>query len=98
MALRRRLVFWATWVVTLCSRMALTQSRVVPLVGTQRPWMKAAQLGHHVAFGRTAGLGELEVDQQSMAILHQRVTDVREPGLKAAAFPGQPQRTAVGLK
>jgi hypothetical protein len=57
--------------------------------------MKAAQLSvvqqlrHQVAFGRAGGVAQLEVDQQTMAILHQRVTQVRQLGLEATSFLGQ---------
>jgi site-specific DNA recombinase len=68
------------------------RASVVRLVGTQCSWMKAAQLRvvqqvrHHVALSRAGGLSDLEVDQQPVAILHQRVSHVRQLRLEATAF------------
>jgi site-specific DNA recombinase len=68
---------------------------VVPLVGTQRLGMEAAQpgfldqAGHHVPLGCASGGGDLKVDQQTMPILHQRLTHVAQLGLLARAFAAQ---------
>src|SRR5580704_532605 len=43
-----------------------------------------------LGLGVAGRLGELEVDEQAVAVLHQRVAGIAELGLLAAAFAGQP--------
>ena len=57
---------------------------VITLVGAQGPRVEATfvrlvdQLGRHVSVGSAGRLGELEVDQPTVAIVHQRMTHERQ--------------------
>ncbi|MDQ6673532.1 MAG: recombinase family protein [Chloroflexota bacterium] len=65
---------------------------VITLVGAQCPGMEAAQASivdqarHHVPLSRAGGRCDLEVDQQAMPILHQRLAHVAEASFLAGTF------------
>src|SRR6266496_5551615 len=94
-ALRRPLVFFATWGVTFRSRRSATQPWVsYPLVRRQGARLEASfarlvhQIWHGVSFSGAGRLAQLKVHHEAVAVLHQRVTCVRQTGFFAFAFPG----------
>src|SRR6266540_7099867 len=93
-ALRRPLVFWATCHLPL-AEVGHTGLGVVTLVRRQGPRLEASfarlvhQVWHSISFSGAGCLAQLEVHHESMSVLHQRMTRVRQPGFFALAFPGQ---------
>jgi len=53
------------------------------------------QLRHHVPLSRAGGVRQLEVDQQTVTVLHQRVTHVRQLRFEPATFLPQ---TCFGVR
>jgi site-specific DNA recombinase len=77
------------------SQLGNAVSGVVTLVGSQRPRVKAAlarlldQLRDRIPLGRAAGLAQLEVHQQPVSVLHQRVAHIRQMRFFATPLLGQ---------
>ena len=67
---------------------------VVPLVRRQGARLEASfarlvhQIWHGVSFSGAGRLAQLKVHHEAVAVLHQRVTCVRQTGFFAFAFPG----------
>src|SRR5262245_57258757 len=72
-----------------------TCPHVIGLVSPERAWMEAAQLRvveqlrHDVSLSGACSLGQLEVDEETMAVLHQGVAHVGQLRLEAAPLLGQ---------
>ena len=74
--------------------------RVEPSVTAHRQRLRAGKPLHHdqrrIAFRRTVRLKDFRVHDQSVAVLHQQVPAVTQPGLLPLAFARQ-QRVGIGL-
>jgi hypothetical protein len=53
------------------------------------------QLRHHVPLGLARGLGQLEIDQKTMAVLHQRVASVELQAIPVSVPGWQVHRSCV---